>query len=339
MTRTVRAVVVDKPGAHRLVSGPAALPGPGEARVAVHAAGVCASDCAVYDGSRPGGFVRYPVTPGHEWSGTVEEVGEGVARHLVGRKVVGEGFRGCLVCPRCREGATSLCERGYDETGFTRPGAFADVLTLPARLLHLLDDDADLRAAALLEPAAIVTAAVLAARPVTGERVAVVGAGTSGLLAVQLLAAYSPAALLVVEPRVRRAEHALRLGAHVALHPQDAERERGRWDVVVETAGAPGTAQDACLLARRGARVVLTGMFGTGARGIDPAVLTRGQLTVRSVSGAPPAAWAHVVRVYRAGLLDLAPLVSHEFALEEFDAAVALVADDAPESGKVLLRP
>ncbi|MDK1473949.1 alcohol dehydrogenase catalytic domain-containing protein [Streptomyces sp. 549] len=339
MTRQVRAVVVDRPGSHRLVTGPAAEPAPGEARVAVAAAGLCASDRELYEGTRAEGYVRYPVVPGHEWSGTVEAVGEGVPAALVGRRVVGEGFRNCLVCDRCREGATTLCTGGYEETGFTLPGAFADVLTLPARLLHTLGDDADPAAAALLEPAAVAAAAVLAGGPATAARVAVVGAGTLGLLAVQLLAAASPAELLVVDPRVGRAEQALTMGATAALSPADAVAAHGAADLVVETAGAPSTAADACLLARRGGRVVLTGMFEAGAHGIDPVHLSVSQLTVSSVFGAPPAAWTHAVRAFRAGLLDPGPLITHEFALTQFAEAVALVGSGRPEVGKVLLRP
>ena len=339
MTTTARAVVVDRPGEHRLVSGPRAEPGPGEARIAVFAAGVCASDRELYQGTRAEGYVRYPVTPGHEWSGVVDAVGEGVSPELLGRKVVGEGFRACLACERCRAGETSLCTSGYDETGFTRPGAFADVLTLPARLLHVLPEDADLRAAALLEPAAVVAAAMLAAPARPGERVAVVGAGTLGLLAVQFLAASSPAELLVSDPRVTRAEQALAFGATAAVTPEDAATRNGRFDLVVETAGAPTTAHDACLLARRGGRVVLTGMFEPGARGIDPIHLSVSQLTVRSVFGATPAAWAYAVRAFGTGLLDPGPLVTHELPLTGFADAVELVGSGRPDVGKVLLRP
>ncbi|MBN3928070.1 alcohol dehydrogenase catalytic domain-containing protein [Streptomyces verrucosisporus] len=334
-----RAVLVERPGGHRLVEAPRGEPGPGEVRVAVYAAGVCASDREVYAGTRAEGYVRYPVVPGHEWSGTVEAVGPGADPALVGRKVVGEGFRACLVCDRCREGATSLCTGGYDETGFTRPGAFADFLVLPARLLHVLDDRADLRSAALLEPAAVVAAAVLAGGPRSGERIAVVGAGTLGLLAVQLLAAVSPAELLVVDPRTERAGQALPMGATGVCAPPETAGLRGRYDLVVETAGAPTTAHDSCLLARRGGRVVLTGLPGPGARGIDPVHLSVSQLTVRSVFGAPPAAWAHAVRAFGAGLLAPAPLITHELPLEDFATAVALVGGGDPDVGKVLLKP
>lgn len=334
-----RAIVVERPGEHRLVDRAVPAPGPGEVVVRVAAVGVCMSDREVYDGHRDAAYVRYPVTPGHEWSGTIEAVGEGVDPALVGRKTVAEGFRACGTCERCREGQTSLCTSGYAETGFTEPGAFADHVTVPARLLHPLNADADLRAAALLEPAAVIAAAVRAGAPRAGERIAVVGAGTLGLLAVQLLAAHSPAELTVIDPRASRGEQALRFGATETRSPQEGAALAGHFDLVVETAGAPTTANDSCLLARRGGRVVLTGMFTEGAAGIDPVRLSLNQLTVRSVFGAPSSAWSDAVRAFGLGLLDPAPLITHEFPLERFGDAVALVGSGDPKAGKVLVLP
>ncbi|MCT2590276.1 alcohol dehydrogenase catalytic domain-containing protein [Streptomyces sp. N2-109] len=339
MSASARAIVIDRPGEHRLVSGPQAEPGPGEARVTVHTAGVSRSDRELYDGTRPPALVRYPVIPGHEWSGTVDAVGEGAPPELLGRKVVAEGFRACLVCDRCREGAGNLCTRGYEETGFTRPGAFGDSLLVPARLLHVLADCADLRAAALLAPAAVSAAAVLAGVPRPGDRIAVVGAGTLGLLALQLLAACSPAELVAIDPRVQRCERALRMGATQAGPPGENSVSYGRFDLVVEAAGAFSAAQEACLLVRRGGRVVLTGMFGPGAEGIDPEHLVEGQLTVRAVFGAPPSAWSHAVRAWEAGFLDPVPLITHELPLTAFGEAMALVGSEDPAVGKVLLTP
>jgi threonine dehydrogenase-like Zn-dependent dehydrogenase len=334
-----RSVTVERPGEHRLTSGPVPEPGPGEVRVRVAAAGICMSDREVYDGHRDPAYVRYPVVPGHEWSGVVDALGAGGDPALLGRRTVAEGFRSCGRCERCRSGETSLCTAGYDETGFTRPGAFADHVVVPARLLHPLADDADLRAAALLEPAAVVAAAVRAGAPEPGERIAVVGSGTLGLLAVQLLSAMSPGELTVIDPRGERVGQALAFGASEARTPKEATEVHGRYDLVVETAGAPSTAADACLLARRGGRVVLTGMFAPGATGIDPVHLSLSQLTVRSVFGAPSAAWSYAVRAFTAGLLDPAALITHEFPLERFADAVALVGGGGPGTGKVLLRP
>ncbi|MEV8316580.1 alcohol dehydrogenase catalytic domain-containing protein [Streptomyces sp. NPDC059900] len=339
MSTDSRAIVVDRPGTHRLTTGPRPGPGPGEVLVRVAAAGICMSDREVYDGHRDAAYVRYPVIPGHEWSGTVEAVGEGVDPALAGQKTVAEGFRACGTCERCRCGETSLCGGGYAETGFTEPGAFADHVVVPARLLHLLRPDADLAAAALLEPAAVIAGAVRTGRPSPGERIAVVGAGTLGMLAVQLLAASSPGELVVIDPRAERGGQALGFGASESLTPADEEAYHGRFDLVVETAGAPGTAASSCLLARRGGRVVLTGMFTPGAAGIDPVHLSLSQLEVRSVFGAPSSAWSQAVRAFGLGLLDPAPLITHEFPLEQFGEAVALVGGGDPKTGKVLLRP
>ncbi|MGW1544882.1 zinc-dependent alcohol dehydrogenase [Streptomyces sp. NPDC002309] len=331
------AVVVDAPGAHRLVAHTPRPPEPGEAQVRVHAVGVCGSDRELYRGNRPEGYVRYPLTPGHEWSGTVTATGPGVPASLAGRKVVGEGFRNCQVCDRCHAGETTLCTDGYEETGFTQPGAMAPTLTLPARLLHVLPDDADLTAAALLEPAACVAAAALKAAARPGERVAVVGTGTLGMLAVRFLRATSPAELLVVGAHADRAALAEEFGA-TGFRTKDQELP-GDFDVVIEAAGSADAARGAAALLRRGGRLVLTGIPAPGAEGLDPTDLVVRQLEVHTVFGAPPAAWAHAVRVFGAGLLDPLPLVTHELPLTEFSRAVELVGGDDPKTGKVLLRP
>ncbi len=266
-------------------------PGPGEVLIRVHASGICGSDREILQGSRPAGYVRYPLVPGHEWSGTVAAVGAGVPADLAGRKTVGEGFRNCQVCARCHAGETTLCTAGYEETGFTQPGAMATTLTLPARLLHLLADDADLSAAALLEPAAVSPPPRSRRTHRPGERVAVVGTGTLGMLAVQFLAAASPAELLVVGVHSDRKELAHRFGAtdfrtRDELHDGGAagfaarEPSPGGFDVVVETAGSALAARESAALLRRGGRLVLTGIPAPGAAGLDPM-----HLVVRQVDG------------------------------------------------------
>ncbi|MEW2492401.1 alcohol dehydrogenase catalytic domain-containing protein [Streptomyces nodosus] len=330
-------IVVEAPGAHRIAGHTPREPGPGEALVAVHAVGICGSDREVYQGHRPKEYVRYPLTPGHEWSGTVWRVGAGVPGSLAGRKVVGEGFRNCQVCDRCHAGETTLCTAGYEETGFTLPGAMAATLTLPARLLHMLPEEADLTAAALLEPAACVAAAALKAGARPGERAAVVGTGTLGMFAVQFLKAVSPVDLLVVGTRNDREALSRRLGA-TDFRTKDEELPDDL-DLVIETAGSVSAARTAAALLRRGGRLVLTGIPAPGAEGLDPTGLVVRQLEVHTVFGAPPDAWAHAVRVFAAGLLDPLPLITHELPLSGFSSAIDLVGAADPTVGKVLLHP
>lgn len=324
-----RAVVIERPRELRVVRTEPEQPGHGEAVVRVAWSGICGSDREVFAGTRAEGYVRYPVTPGHEWSGTVVELGPGTDPSLLGKPVVGEGFRNCGGCASCRRGDTNLCEAAYDETGFTQPGAWADELRLPARLLHVLPDGADLKAAALLEPAACMASACLKAAVVPGERVAVVGGGTLGMLAVQLLAASGPASLVVVDPRTDRLSSARGYGAEWASPEDDLDP----FDVVLEAAGAPGTGALAVSLARRGGRTVLTGLAGTETVPLAPADLVASAVTVHTVFGASSHAWTHAVRAFAAGILDPAPLVTHEFALENAEDALAA------SGGKVLLHP
>lgn len=340
-----RRVVVEAPGRHRIAEYEPTEPQAGEARVRVVAAGMCGSDRELYAGTRPAPFVRYPVVPGHEWSGVVEAVGDGVSSDLLGAAVVGEGFRACLTCNSCRSGATNLCEAGYEETGFTLPGAFADHLVLPARLLHTLAPGADVGAAALLEPAACVTAAVARAELAPGQRAAVVGAGTLGMLALQLLAAHSPADLLAVDARPERVHLARGMGATAFRTPDQlgagaARRGFDDFDVVVEAAGGAGSGRLAVELARRGGRVVLTGIPGSDVAATIPVeLLVTRQLTVSGVFGAPSSAWTAAVRAFDTGLLDPAPLVTHELPLEAYGDAIALLAEGRPDVGKILLHP
>lgn len=326
-------MLIERPGVLRVVPVEPARPGPGEAVVRVAWSGICGSDREILAGTRDDAFVRYPVTPGHEWSGTVVEAGEGVDPSLLGKPVVGEGFRNCGRCIPCRRADTHICETGYDETGFTRPGAWADELLLPARLLHELPPGADLRGAALLEPAACVAEACLKAQVMPGERVAVVGCGTLGMLATQLLVAGGPSELIVVDPRKDRAGLVSRFGASWR-RPEDAPDS---FDVVVETAGAPGAGRLAVSMTRRGGRTVLTGLAGTETEPLMPAELVGAAVTVHTVFGAPSRAWSHAVRAFAAGILDPLPLVTHEFPLEE--AAKALEATVGKGAGKVLLHP
>ncbi|WP_037333428.1 zinc-dependent alcohol dehydrogenase [Saccharomonospora piscinae] len=331
------AVRIDEPGRLTVFSAARTAPEPGEALVRVAYSGICGSDVELFAGTRPAAFARYPVVPGHEWAGTVEAVGVGVPVSLVGSPVVGEGFRSCQVCPACRGGEPTVCHGPYDETGFTRDGAWAEWLRVPARLLHVLPEGADLRAAAGLEPAACVAEACLRAGVLPGERVAVVGGGTLGLLATQLLRAHGPAELVVVHPATARTGLAVACGASALVTPDDAQALTRHFDVVVEAAGAAGTAASAVRLVRRGGRVVLTGIPGEDDH-LTTRELVTGQIAVYPVFGAPPRAWVHAVRAFTAGTLDPALIVTHEFALAEAREALRLVARRDPAVVKVLLR-
>jgi threonine dehydrogenase-like Zn-dependent dehydrogenase len=340
----VRALVVQGPGAAAAVADlPEPVPGPGEVLVEVAAAGICGSDLELLDGRRPAAYVRYPVVPGHEWTGRVLAAGPEVEDLAPGDPLVAEGLRSCGVCDRCAEGRTNLCVAGYAETGFTHPGALAERLVVPARLVHRLPQGRPLEPAALLEPAACVASGLLeTGMPRPGDRVAVVGDGPVGLLALLLLRTVAPAELALVGGRPARSAFGPRCGATrvVAAGDRDALAELGgRFDAVVEATNVPAGAATALTLLRRGGWALLLGISGAGRPAIDPDVVSLGQLRVQGGFAASRAAWRWVVRLYGDGLLDPAPLVTHRFPLARGGEAFAALRSPDGDAVKILVRP
>jgi 2-desacetyl-2-hydroxyethyl bacteriochlorophyllide A dehydrogenase len=334
-----RAVLLSAPGIVEVTDVAVRPPLPDEVLIRVAAAGICGSDVELFAGNRPPDIVRYPVIPGHEWSGRVVATGAGNNGFTPGDPVVAEGLRWCGICARCREGSTNLCLTGYRETGFTEPGAFAEYVTVPARLVHRLPEDRPLEQAALLEPTACVVAALSAGRPRSGQRMVVLGGGTLGLIAVQLLALASPAELLLVEGQADRRELGARFGASATIEPAELAGAKPDADLVIEAAGAAGTGLAAIRAARRGGTVVLLGIAGAGATPLPPDELAVRELHVHGVFGARADCWPVAIDHFAAGELDFGAMISHRFPLDDVRDAVRTASSRAAGRGKVLLRP
>jgi L-iditol 2-dehydrogenase len=337
-----RALVITEPGVITLQDVPALVPGPGEVIARPAYVGVCGTDLELLDGVVDPAYGRYPLVPGHEWSGLIEAVGPGVTGLTPGQPVIAEGIIPDRTCAQCARGNTNLCLT-YDEIGFTRAGAAADQLLLPAQVVHPLAaqpgaSNVRLEDAALAEPAAVAWRGITRGRPRPGERIAVVGDGTVGLITAHLLRLFSPAELVVFGQRPDQAGLAVELGATAfeLAGPADPPAE---FDLVIEAAGKPAAVESAIALARRGGRVVLLGLAGNGVNArlpIDDVV--NNDLAITASFGYTSAAWAEVAGLIRAGKIHLAPLITHRFPLEAFPDAYRTLREAAGPRGKVLLE-
>ncbi len=342
----MKAIVIDGPNQARLAEVAIPTPGPEEVLIQSRAVGICGSDVELYKGIRPAGFYRYPLVPGHEWSGAVAALGERVRGLSVGDRIVVEGILSCGTCRNCRTGLTNLCEAGYDEIGFTRPGGLAEYVAVPARQVHTLPGNASFQEAALLEPAAVVTQAFLRARPRAAETVVVIGDGTIGLLAVQIARLFSPAILVLVGSHDERLDMGQRLGATHTINSKRDDPEQlihaltqGRGaDLVFEGGSRAVGVELSIRLARRGGTVVLEGIAGAGAHlSLESDIFVLKHLAVLGIFGASSAAWTYAVQLFETGLLHLAPLITHRFALPDYQAALDTVIAHRTEALKVLL--
>jgi threonine dehydrogenase-like Zn-dependent dehydrogenase len=324
----MRAVVVEKPNEVVLRDLETPAPGAGEALVRSHFAGVCGTDVAIATGEFVDPrWVRFPVVLGHEWSGTIAEIGSGVTDLAVGDRVVCEGTVPCGHCGRCRRGQTNLCEN-YDQIGFTRSGGYGEFVLVPRRVVHRLPDRVSLEEAVLIEPGSCVLRAFRRGDPKPGARVGVIGVGTLGSLALTLARLYSPGALLAFGLREHELELATRIGAE-ALNVLDDDAiagVAGSLDLVVECAGTPEAVELATRLVRLGGHVVLLGISGEGKRLELPADrLVLGDMTVVGNLSYDSATWTDLITLLDRGLVELAPLITHRFGIADFAEAFELL--------------
>jgi len=341
----VRAIVIEKPNAVALREIETPTPGPGEVRVRSVRAGVCRTDLDIATGALDPRWVRFPVVPGHEWSGVVDSVGEGVTGVEPGLRVVCEGNIPCLRCARCRAGDTHLCAN-YDAVGFTRGGGWGEFVVVPSRILHTLPDHVSFDTAVLVEPGSCVVKALDRARIEPAETVGVVGVGAMGALAIRIARLRSPGTIVAYGLHGGELELALALGADAVVNVAEADAEEetrriagGGLDVVVETAGAVAAVELSTRLAREGGRVVNLGIAGRDAALSLPADrIPLRDLTVLGSVGYTTAAWAKMVALLRDRLVDLDPIVTHHFPLERFEDAFALMDDRRGVVARIVLE-
>jgi L-iditol 2-dehydrogenase len=329
-----RALVVERPGELALLDRDLLTPGPGEVVIRPAFCGLCGTDIELRDGLVDPAFVRYPLTLGHEWSGVVEAVGDGVTDAAPGDRCVAECIVPCGHCPGCRLGATNVCTT-YCELGFTREGGASDQVLVPARLVHVLGSDVPLLDAALVEPSSVVMRGLEKAAPAPGERVLVIGDGTIGLLAAHLAALWSPAEIVVLGRRPEQAAMAAAVGA-TRFTTEDAVAEE--FDFVIEAAGVPETMTRAVTAARRGGRVLLLGLPAAGGTFELPAdLLVNNDLTLAASFGYTSAAWSRVVQLIDTGTITPGLIVSHRFPLADAAEAFATLTSAQGPRGKVML--
>ena len=263
------AAVYRRPGVVEVEQRPVPRPGPGEILVEVDHCGICGSDIhLLFEGwaGAPG------LIAGHEYTGSVAAVGDGVEGWIPGDPVVGGPSPRCGRCRRCREGKPSQCERqGSIVEG--ADGAFARFVLARAGSLLRLPEGLDPRRAALAEPLAVALHGITRSGVVPGDTVMVIGAGPIGALSIAALVAQGIGPVVAVEPGDRRRRLASRLGATEVLGPDDLatfpawepERMSGRAvDVVLECSGRRSAMEAGFHQLRRGGTLVLVGA------GIEP---------------------------------------------------------------------
>lgn len=353
------AVVCHAPRDYRLerVKRPAA--GANEVVIKIAACGICASDCKCHSGAarfwgdpsrnKPA-YVKPPVIPGHEFWGHVVEIGAGAeAFHGVslGDRVIAEQIVPCTRCRYCKTGFRWMCEV-HDVYGFQRQvadGGMADYMRLSARaVIHKIPGHISFEDASMTEPLSCAIHAVNRADIQLDDVVVIAGAGTLGLLMVQVARLKTPKKLIVIDMIDQRLELARGFGADVVINPgqEDAEAivrsltDSYGCDVYIESTGAPAGVTQGLNMIRKLGRFVEFSVFGRDTT-VDWSII--GEEKELDLRGAHLSGDCYPVAIdlLARGLVKSAGIVTHTFALSEWDAAIKLA--DSTDSIKVLLKP
>ncbi len=315
---------------------------PGRVLVRVRNCGVCGSDLHFYRG-------EFPSPPnlrmGHEISGQVAAVGEGVTHVSSDQPVAIEPVEVCRACAYCTTGREQLCpERKF--LGTMLPGAFADYILVPASIVHPLPDGVDFEAGSLVEPLAVTTHGLRQVALEFGERVVVLGSGTIGLMAIIAARALGAKDVFATARYPHQAEMARSLGAtFVAPAGDNAVGEllgalggQGA-DVVVETVGGvANTVNEAIALARSGGRVSILGIFSNQPQvNVTLSVLKEvalvGGITYGHINGRSD--FEVALEISRRHADDMRKVITHRVALDDIASGFATANDKSQNSIKV----
>ncbi|WP_411105832.1 Zn-dependent alcohol dehydrogenase [Streptomyces sp. cmx-4-9] len=318
--------------------------GPGKVKIRIKATGLCHSDLSAMSGILP---QPAPFVPGHEGSGVVADVGDGVTHLAQGDRVLVCWLPPCGHCPSCKRGQGHLCleslanagtpnfrRAGGDIFGFAATGTFAEELVVDAACAVPIPDDVPFDIAALIG-CGVTTglgAAINTAQVTAGSSVAVIGCGGVGISVIQGAKVQGAAQVIAVDPVQSRREAALRFGASEAVAPDAFDDAKNRitggegFDYVFEVVGKSATAQTAYKMTRRGGSVVIVGagalddhfqidMFSLffDEKKILPSMYGGGDV-LRS--------YERTIALWRAGRVDLEGLITHRVQLAEINDAL-----------------
>ncbi|KOT74585.1 alcohol dehydrogenase [Streptomyces rimosus subsp. pseudoverticillatus] len=317
----MRAVVIEEPNKLSVSQVPDPVPGPGDVVLKVTAAGLCGTDVHMLAGEF--GPTRYPVIPGHEFSGEVVAVGSAVTGFAEGDAVAADPAVYCGTCHFCSIGHGNLCEK-WGTIGITMDGAAAEYVRVPAGNCHRLPETVDLRHAPLIEPLSTILRGFDLVGPKLGDHFLIYGAGTMGLLYLQVAQRAGAASVSVVDINEDRLEVARELGADAVATSADAltaDHPLG-WQVVTDCTGNVRAIEDGLTRPIRGGTFQ---QFGCApdqetAR-FSPFRIYNDEIRIVG-SMAILHTYGRAVEMLGKGIIDCEKMITHRFGLDQYAEAL-----------------
>jgi len=245
--KSMKALVITAPYQAGVQDMPYPVPGAGEVTIKVERAGICGTDVHIFRGEY---LAKYPIVPGHEFSGVIHELGAGVTGFAIGDRVTAEPNIYCGRCTYCLTNRSNHCDH-WQATGVTQNGAMAEYVTVPANNVFLIAESMSFAAGAFVEPMACVVYAMNRLRPNVGDRALLFGAGAMGQQLIQSLVHTGVSELVVVDISEEKLALAKQWGATKTVLSEDQEQHIGigqyprGFDIVIDATGIPAVIEQA----------------------------------------------------------------------------------------------
>jgi len=306
-------------------------PGPGEALIEMKACGICATDVhTALDGTIPTSYT--PITLGHEPSGVIKELGDGVRGWKQGDRVAIYPQITCGTCPQCREGRDGICINTR-VLGMHRDGAFADYIVIPVKNLVRVPDNVSFMEAAIMTDAGATPfhAVTKRGRVKPGETVAIFGCGGLGMNAVQFCRLAGAARIIAVDTSDYALERALKVGADITVNAgvekpyKEVIAANGGYgvDVAFEFVGANAVIDQTVRSLRRGGRAVAVGIGPEPIKTIPPFFFVYNDLALIGSFGSDIGDLEKLMGLATSGKLDLTESVSSVIALNDINQGIS----------------
>jgi L-iditol 2-dehydrogenase len=303
-------------------------PAPGEALIEIDYAGLCGSDAGIYKFKSAFERMSLPTVVGHEYTGHVVDVGEGVTEFERGDRVVERPIRGCGSCYQCRLGEENVCQDAVI-TGVDHDGAYTGYISVPETALQHVPDDIDPRHAALVEPTSIGARAVIQnSRVGAGSRVMVAGPGPIGLLTAQIADAQGGDVVVAgvgsdTNYRLPLAEELGFRTLNVDEHDLEAARDEltdgAGYDVVFDTTGHTSGLTMAVDEVRKGGQIVMVGQTGKTTMAYSP--LVRAEIDLQCSYASTWEDFERSIRLIGSDGVDLEMFLDDRYSLLEAEEA------------------
>lgn len=328
----MRAVVIDAPGIIQVDNVPDPTPRPDEVLVRVGACGICGTDLHIIDGDSP--LARYPIIPGHEFAGEVVALGSDVVQRnggeganiTVGSRVAIEPNLYCGYCDFCRTGHENLCLH-YAAIGVTTNGAIAQYVTVPIAKAYALPDNISLREAALIEPVSCAVHGMHSLNPRSGDTFLIIGAGTMGLLLLQLAVRGGASRVAMVDVNVQRLARAEQLGATRTYSDikQALKDEPLGFNCVIDATGVAAVIENAFMAVKRGGKLLIFGVASHEAHiSLSPFRIYNDEITVVG-SMAVLFSFQAALDLISSGVINTQAILTTALPLEDFLEALNMV--------------